>query len=133
MFYPNSARQQFCSQKCSIDARADKAYFGGRRREAIGMATGVCQVCEREVKSGLTPHHVFGKENDPDDDALVALCRGCHQLVTILAQRVFCDDPIRLEHLITLAWLRKHGSEFGSENVLVDVSLTAPDSTPLAA
>lgn len=132
-FYPNSARQQFCSQKCSIDGRADKAYFGGKRREAIGMVDGICQACERPVKKGLTPHHVFGKENDPDDDALIALCRGCHQLVTILSQRVMCDDPVLLAHLITLAWLRKHGAEIGAENVKVAVSLDVPVSELLVA
>jgi hypothetical protein len=115
VFHPNSAAQVFCSSKCSIDGRADKAYFNGNRRTTIGMDTGVCQVCERSVKKGLSPHHLFGKENDPEDDALVGLCRGCHQLVTILAQRVFCDDPEKLEHLITLAWLRKHGQQQGAE------------------
>jgi hypothetical protein len=69
-----------------------------------------CQLCERHVEKGLTPHHIIGKENDPDDELLVALCRGCHQLVSLLGGRTFVDTPDGWERLIGMVWLLRNGS-----------------------
>jgi hypothetical protein len=54
---------------------------------------------------------VLGKENDPLNDVLIALCQGCHQIVTLLGARTFTDDPRAWEALISLAWMRRHGAE----------------------
>lgn len=114
LFIPASGKQIYCDRKCAQDARADRAYFGGQRRTTVGLAEGVCQLCQRQVDKGLSSHHVFGKENDPDNLVLVALCQGCHQLITLLGNRPFVDDPVVWQTLISLAWLRRHGAEFGA-------------------
>jgi hypothetical protein len=110
-FYPANGKQQWCSRKCGADSARDASYFGGKRNQAIGMAEGVCQLCGREGHHRLSAHHVFGKENDPDNDVMVALCGGCHQIVTLLGGRAFIDDQTSWETLISLAWLRRHGAD----------------------
>lgn len=109
MFWPQSGKQTFCTRKCSNDYRVDQSYFGGRRSETIGLAEGICQLCARHTKEGLSSHHVIGKENDPDNEYLVALCRGCHQIVTILGGRSFLLNPETWESLIQLVIMRKMG------------------------
>lgn len=110
-FIPANGRQAYCHRKCASDARADRSYFGGNRRSTVGLAEGVCQLCGRTDAKGLSSHHVLGKENDPHNMDLVALCRGCHKIVGHLAGRAFVDDPRAWESLIALAWMRKHGAE----------------------
>ncbi len=110
-FYPANAKQTYCSRLCGSRARADRTYFGGKRMTAIGMADGICQVCGKHGHRKLTPHHVIGKENDPDNDVMIALCSGCHQLVTLLGARRIVDDQAALQTLLTLGWLRRHGDE----------------------
>lgn len=113
-FFPTSGKQRFCTRKCGADSGRDATYFGGRRKEAIGLLEGVCQLCSQQRRRGLSAHHVLGKENDPDDHDLVALCQGCHKLVSLLGSRNFVDDPSAWEALIQLAWWRKHGSKIAS-------------------
>lgn len=110
-FIPNSGRQEYCSRKCQGDAGRDRKYFGGKRRTAVGMEQGVCQLCGKKQRKGLSAHHVFGKENDPENESMVALCMGCHKAVGLLASRLFVDDATAWESLISLAWLRRHGHE----------------------
>lgn len=110
-FYPNTARQEHCSRKCASDARTDRTYFGGNRRLTVGLAEGVCQLCGKHGHRGLTPHHVLGKENDPTDTNLVALCMGCHKIVTMTAARKVSDEREFWQSLIELAWLRRHGDD----------------------
>lgn len=105
-FTPLNARQKACSGKCTNAARRDAEYFGGRRLETIGLREGVCQVCERANVKGLSSHHIFGKENDPDNDFLIALCPGCHHLVGTLGSRSRVGDPQFWENLISLAIVR---------------------------
>lgn len=112
-FVPSIGTQRFCTRKCGADQRTDNNYFGGNRRKAIGWTEGVCQICGRTPDKGLTPHHILGKENDPEDSALVAVCQGCHNLVTALGSREFTGT--QWEALISLAWLRKHGPELVKE------------------
>lgn len=107
-FIPSTGKQQYCSRRCGNYARTDQSYFGGRRRETIGLAEGICQLCGQSGKS-LSSHHVYGKENDGENEFLIALCMGCHQAVTILALRPFLDDPAGWEALIQLCYLRRHG------------------------
>lgn len=109
-FIPSSGKQVYCSRKCGADARVDKAYFGGRRRQTIGLGEGICQLCGRSGKS-LSSHHVYGKENDGDNEFLIALCQGCHQAITHLALRPFLDSPAGWEALIQLCYLRRHGHD----------------------
>lgn len=113
-FIPHSGKQQYCSRKCASDARADRNYFGGKRRTAVGMDTFTCQLCGKQGRRGLTPHHVLGKENDPENDQLVAVCPGCHKLVTLAATRTFVDDQDSWADFIALAWLRRHGPEIAA-------------------
>ena len=108
-FIPSNVRQQYCTRKCASDRRSDLSYFGGRRRETIGLAEGICQLCGREGVAGLSSHHILGKENDPENDYLIALCSGCHQIVTLLSARAFVEDPAAWEGLISLCVMRKRG------------------------
>lgn len=129
-FVPSNAKQRFCTRKCGADSRADRGYFGGNRRSAIGWAEGTCQICERQPKKGLTPHHVLGKENDPADAYLVAVCQGCHQVVTALGGRDFTEQ--QWEALISLAWLRRHGPDVATGwdkelTVCVDIDVDPHD------
>lgn len=111
VFIPNSGKQRYCSRKCAADARADRAYFNGNRRHAIGMDVGVCQLCGHQGHKGLSAHHMLGKDNDPGGHALVALCRGCHKILSLLASRTMADDPAAWEALISLTWIRRHGAD----------------------
>lgn len=123
-FVPSNKKQRFCRRKCSTDARIDESYFGGKRRQTIGLAEGQCQLCGRTGVKGLSSHHMLGKENDPENEALIALCQGCHKAVTFLASRTFVDDEVVWQSLISLVWLRKHGDrreESGGVEVCVEV------------
>ena len=110
-FYPANGKQATCSRKCQRDFRVDRDYFNGERKNTIGLAEGQCQLCSRKGISGLSSHHILGKENDPENKSLIALCRGCHQIVGMLATRTFVDEPSSWESLIQLAWMRRHGAE----------------------
>ena len=107
-FQPLQRKQKYCSTVCGAHARADTKYFSGNRLSAIGLAEHTCQVCARTDKP-LSVHHIFGKENDPRDQYLIALCPGCHQLVTWLARLARPDEPWILENLIILAITRNQG------------------------
>lgn len=128
-FVPLTKRQKACSTACSSHARSDNKYFGGRRRFAIGLMEGVCQLCERK-KSGLAAHHVFGKENDPENEVLIALCSGCHQLVGILGRRSDTCQTSFWENLISLAvarsWADKGKRVLGT-HIAVDIDELSPD------
>lgn len=106
-FHPMNARQKFCTRKCSADAKRDEEYFGGRRRDTIGLAEGVCQLCLQFKPKRMSSHHLLGKENDPDNLALIALCPGCHQLVGTLAGRKFVDSSEGWENLIQIVMARR--------------------------
>ena len=110
-FIPGNAKQAYCTRACASAARSDRSYFGGNRRATVGLAEGVCQLCGRTDAKGLSSHHVLGKENDPLNLELIALCPGCHQIVSHLGGRAFVDDPRAWEALIALAWTRRHGHE----------------------
>lgn len=107
-FVPLTKKQTCCSRRCSSLRRVDQKYFGGKRTNAIGLLEGICQLCEKEKKS-LSAHHIFGKENDTENDFLIALCRGCHQLVGHLGNRSDANSPSFWENLIGLASARKNG------------------------
>jgi hypothetical protein len=106
-FFPMNEKQETCSRRCQSFRRADRDYFGGRRRDAIGMLEGVCQLCFRQTEKGLSAHHMIGKEHDPDNELLVALCPGCHRIVEALATRKFCDAANGWERLIELVMARR--------------------------
>lgn len=122
-FRPFSGKQTYCTRRCGQHAQADRDYFGGKRRTAVGMADHTCQLCGKVDPRGLTPHHYLGKENDPGNDHLIALCRGCHYIVGFLGGRAFVDDPRAWELLITLAWLRRHGAEERMPGWALDVEV----------
>lgn len=106
-----SKKQQCCSGRCTHRHRENHSYFGGRRAEAEGLAEKTCQVCARRIEVGLSAHHVVGKENDPDNDLLIALCRSCHKLVGMLgATPSITDRPEAWEALVMLARMRLHGA-----------------------
>lgn len=108
-FYPLNKKQRTCTRKCQAHLRSDRQYFNGQRRNTIGMAEGVCQVCERERKS-LHSHHVWGKEHDPDATFLIAVCAGCHELIGRLASMTICGDPEFFERLLIFAKMRRDGA-----------------------
>jgi hypothetical protein len=108
-FVPNRAGQEYCSPKCARDARTDESYFGGKRREAVGLSEGVCQLCGSKPKKGLQAHHLYGKDNDPENAHLLALCSGCHSLVTMASRPLFLREPEGWERLRRLVELRVQG------------------------
>lgn len=110
-FYPTSARQAYCEQRCTSRARTDREYFGGRRRMTVGLDQGQCQLCGGKPKVGLSSHHIFGKENDPDNLWLMALCRGCHDVVTRVAARKWATDDSAMQRLVWFANVRARGAE----------------------
>lgn len=113
-FIPLSKKQKHCSPRCTMARKKDLTYFGGKRSNTQGLAEGVCQVCGRKDVKALSSHHVFGKENDPHNEALVALCPGCHSMVGRMAALVeLIDDQAALESLISFALLRRHGGKTG--------------------
>lgn len=105
-FYPVTAKAKTCSRRCQRHLRSDRKYFGGRRRHAIGMVEGVCQLC-LEKKETLSAHHIFGKQHDPENEHLIALCTGCHQIVGILIGRLFLDHREGWERLVGMVMLGK--------------------------
>lgn len=130
-FYPMSKKQKTCSRKCSADMIRDKWYFGGNRKNAIGLAEGVCQLCLQPKEKGLSAHHVLGKENDPDNLCLIALCPGCHRLVGQLAGRKFVDMAEGWENLITLVMGRrmadKHETKYAGAYACVELEYLTAD------
>lgn len=107
-FVPMGGKQIWCTRKCGGDARTDASYFGGRRRETVGLAEGICQLC-LTPDDRLSSHHVLGKENDPENEHLVALCRMCHKLVTILGARAWVELTEIWERLAELSLRRALG------------------------
>jgi hypothetical protein len=128
-FWQMTKRHFFCSGTCSNRYRIDQDYFGGKRKQTIGLAEQICQICKRHVTKGLSSHHIIGKENDPDNLNLIALCQGCHKLVTQTAGRNFVGDTDCWESLIVLSLLRKHGfkDEFKNLGVTVDIQYNEDD------
>jgi hypothetical protein len=127
IFVPSNGRQVYCTRRCSSLQRTDETYFGGKRRQTVGLAENTCQLCGRKPPKGISSHHIYGKENDPDNDALIALCSGCHQIITLLGGREWSVD--QWEAMVSLAWIRKNGPDLmkGSEaktlHVTIDIDL----------
>lgn len=123
MFRPLSKKTIYCSRKCGNEYRVDQSYFGGNRSNTIGLAEKTCQLCARTNVEGISSHHVIGKENDPDNEFLIALCRGCHQIVTLLGGRNFITNNETWEALIQLVVLRKYGASKEIKSVWCSVDL----------
>jgi hypothetical protein len=129
-FVPATKKQRCCSRRCTSEYRIDQQYFGGNRKRTIGLAEGVCQLCQRHVSRGLSSHHVIGKENDPNNELLIALCMGCHQVIGTLATRTLVDTEEGWERLIEFVLMRRLGAnrDGGGFQVAVDIDwLTAED------
>lgn len=122
-FYPLSHKQIYCTRKCANEFRTDNNYFGGKRKETIGLKDGICQLCSEKPKKGLSSHHMRGKENDPENDFLIALCQGCHQIITITAARKFVTNPDAWDVLIQLALMRHNGADPNYYGALVNVEI----------
>lgn len=110
-YWPTKQGTKFCSSYCGGLYRKDQEYFGGRRNETIGLKEAVCQLCGRLVERGLSSHHIYGKQNDVANEFLLALCKGCHQIVSDLALKTWCGDDVKLAKLIWLAYTQRNGSE----------------------
>lgn len=110
-YWPARKGSRFCSSYCGNLYRKDQEYFGGRRNETVGLKESVCQLCQRTVGKGLSSHHIYGKSNDVGNDHLLALCKGCHAIVSDLALKTWCDDPEKLQRLILLAYTQRHGAD----------------------
>lgn len=122
-FWPLGHKQIYCTRKCANEARVDNGYFGGKRRETIGLAERTCQLCGRKDVKGLSSHHMLGKENDPENQYLVALCPGCHHLVTLLGGRNFTATPELWEGLIQLVLIRKNGDNPAFRGIYCSVEI----------
>ena len=86
--------------------------------EAIGLREGVCQLCFGTFDKWLSAHHVLGKERDPENNALIALCRGCHDMVTNLSARSWVERSESVTELVALALARR-----GKMNAVVSVEI----------
>ena len=51
-FWPLTNKQVFCSRRCADTNRVDQSYFGGRRKETIGLNEGICQLCNQHKHKG---------------------------------------------------------------------------------
>lgn len=122
-FWPLNHKQIYCTRDCANKARIDNSYFGGRRRETVGLEEGICQLCGNHTPKGLSSHHVKGKENDPDNEYLIALCQGCHHIVTIVAGRRFTATEEAWEVLMQLVIMRKNGHDPNFRGVYTTVSI----------
>lgn len=122
-FWPLSKKQTYCTRKCADEARTDRDYFGGNRRNTIGLEEKTCQLCGNKTEKGLSSHHMLGKENDPENKYLIALCQGCHHIVTIVAGRRFAATPEAWEVLIQLVLIRKHGHDENMKGVFCSVDI----------
>lgn len=123
MFWPLSHKQIYCNRQCADKARVDNSYFGGKRRQTIGLLEGICQLCGQHTVKGLSSHHMLGKENDPDNEHLIALCSGCHNIVTILGGRKFVATEEAWEVLMQLVIIRKNGHDENFRGVYTTVSI----------
>lgn len=122
-FWPLNHKQIYCNRECANQARVDNSYFGGRRRETIGLLEGICQLCNQHTPKGLSSHHMLGKENDPDNEHLIALCSGCHHIVTLVAGRKFAATEEAWEVLMQLVIFRKNGHDPNFRGVFTSVSI----------
>lgn len=128
-FFPMNAKQRTCSRRCQAHHRQNQKYFGGKRNEAVGLREGICQLC-LEARPHLSAHHVLGKENDPENAVLIALCAGCHHLVGMLARRKFAAHTNGWERLIELVLWRRLGDapgEYSGTHVAVDIDYLTPE------
>lgn len=105
-FLPLTGKQRYCTERCRSSNARDKQYFGGKRMDAMGMSTSTCQLCLKKIQKGLSAHHMLGKENDADNNYLIALCPGCHNLVEMAATRVSVDSREFWENLVVLALMK---------------------------
>src|SRR3990172_6546034 len=105
-FCPPTKNSAVCSAKCGSRKKRDDEYFGGKRMTAVGLREGICQICW-EPKKRLAAHHVLGKENDPENKYLMAVCNGCHSLITDLSIRKFLDNPGQVEFFLTWCLIRR--------------------------
>lgn len=122
-FWPLSHKQIYCNRDCANKARVDNSYFGGKRRETIGLLEGICQLCGQHTPKGLSSHHMLGKENDPENEHLIALCQGCHNIVTMLGGRRFVATEEAWEVLMQLVITRKNGHDANFRGVYTTVSI----------
>jgi ferredoxin-like protein FixX len=112
-FTPANGKQVFCTRQCGTRHSANLSYFGGKRDTAVGMKEGICQLCRKRHdndKKQMHAHHVIGKQHDPDNKIMVALCPGCHQLVGMAARnKGLVGSREAWEAFIQLAWLEANG------------------------
>jgi hypothetical protein len=106
-FIPSTGKQRYCSARCMNTSHRDQEYFGGNRNNTIGLAEQTCQLCQRVCLKHLSSHHVLGKENDAKNEHLIALCRGCHDLVTRLSARPWMEDSDKASDLLALVLARR--------------------------
>lgn len=131
-YFPLSKKQKACSARCNYALRQDEKYFGGKRSQTIGLAQGICQLCGKHRERGLHSHHVYGKENDPENEVLVALCPGCHSIIGNLARMKLTATSDGWEALAHFVEARKRGPEwsagtFGGTFVAVTIENLAPE------
>jgi pterin-4a-carbinolamine dehydratase len=78
---------------------------------------------------------MLGKENDPDNNHLIALCSGCHHIVTIVSGRKFAATPEAWEVLIQLVIFRKngHNPDFRGVYTTVEIDMITAENEHLYA
>lgn len=119
-FVPMGGKQIYCTRRCGTDYRQDMSYFGGKRGGTQGLASGVCQLCRKPDTTALSSHHILGRGNDPENEHLIALCRGCHKVVGMLASREWIETDHILSRLLQLAILRARGAQIADGSYITD-------------
>lgn len=111
VYWPTKQGTKWCSSYCGNAYRKDQDYFGGRRKDTVGLSEAMCQLCRRHVDKGLSSHHIYGKANDVENAFLLALCSGCHSVVSELARKIWIGDTDIVAKLIWLANTQRNGKE----------------------
>src|SRR5256885_12303071 len=99
--------------------------------EALGLREGVCQLCFGKFDEWLSAHHVLGKERDPENKLLIALCGGCDDMVTNLAARPWVENSESAADLISLALARRGRFFFQAEDGIRDYKVTGVQTCAL--
>lgn len=115
--YADNAKRPsaFCSTTCNRKSKVDAEYFGGKRKNTLGVAEKTCQVCGAK-HSALQVHHIIRKGNDQGNDYMIAICPGCHSVVSRLAlHKKLSTNPEAVQALIALALAEMYGHELDGQ------------------
>jgi 5-methylcytosine-specific restriction endonuclease McrA len=105
----------FCSNTCNRKSKIDAKYFGGKRRETLGVRTKTCQNCGQK-HDALQVDHIIRKGNDSENEHMIALCPGCHRIKSVLAiHKSLTTNRTALQALIAMALAEMDGGKLDGQ------------------